>query len=115
MIEGKIPYLNAGFSHLLLVRPMKTHPVLTLLCCTIVAAAPAFAAPPQTFKSAAAEAARHFGRPEGHEYAMTFVRAVLKATYDASQACKQSPSDAHSGKIWMNKESSNPGSINTGN
>lgn len=25
---------------------------------------------------------------------MTFVRAVLKATYDATQACKQSPPDA---------------------
>jgi hypothetical protein len=73
---------------------MKAHRVLILLCCTIGAATPAFAAPPQSFKSAAAEAARHFGTPEGHAYAMTFVRAVLKATYDASQACKQSPPNA---------------------
>ena len=53
-----------------------------------------FCAPAQSFKAAAAEAALHFGTPEGHAYAMTFVRAVLKATYDASQACKQSPRDA---------------------
>lgn len=70
---------------------MSAHRVFTLLCCTVGVATPAFAASPLTFKSAAAEAARNFGTPEGHAYAMTFVRAVLKATYDASQACKQSP------------------------
>lgn len=69
---------------------MKAHYVLTVICCTIGA----FSASAQTFKSAAAEAARQFGTPEGHAYAMTFVRAVLKSTYDATQACKKSPPDA---------------------
>src|SRR2546423_172777 len=65
-----------------------------LICISIAAASPALCAPPQTFKGAAADAAQHFGTPEGHAYAMTFVRGVLKATYDATQACKQSPRGA---------------------
>lgn len=47
-----------------------------------------------TFTTAAAEAAQHFGTPEGHAYAMTFVRDVLKAVYDASQGCTQFAPDA---------------------
>lgn len=68
--------------------------LLALICCIVTVAASAVAAPAKTFKAAATEAARHFGTPEGHAYAMTFVREVLKATYDATQACKQSPRDA---------------------
>jgi hypothetical protein len=73
---------------------MKTHGVFTLTLTVGILATRAFAGPPQTFKGAAAEAAHHFETPEGHAYAMTFVRDVLKATYDASQACKQLPRDA---------------------
>jgi hypothetical protein len=73
---------------------MTPHRILALVCCIATGVAPAVAAPAPTFKAGAAEAARHFGTSAGHAYAMTFVRDVLKATYDATQACKQSPRDA---------------------
>lgn len=73
---------------------MKAHRVFTITLAVDILSTSAFAGPPPTFKGAAAEAAHHFQTPEGHAYAMTFVRDVLKATYDATQACKQFPRDA---------------------
>jgi hypothetical protein len=73
---------------------MTPHRIPVLVCWVVTGLAPAVAASAQTFKAAAADAARHFGTSEGHAYAMTFVRDVLKATYDASQVFKQSPRDA---------------------
>ena len=73
---------------------MKPLIIAALIFISLVGGSPVFCAPALTFKSAAAQAANHFGTPAGHKYAMTFVRAVLKATYDATQACKQSPPDA---------------------
>ncbi len=70
------------------------HRAFTLIAACATAATSMLAGPPQTFEAAAAEAARHFDTPEGHAYAVTFVRDVLKATYDAGQACKGSPRDA---------------------
>jgi hypothetical protein len=83
-----------GLAHLFVVRRMTRHRILALVCCIVTGVAPAAATAAETFKTAAADAARHFGTPEGHAYAMMFVRDVLKAAYDASQACKQSPRDA---------------------
>jgi|GEM_PF-6022040 len=86
--------IYATLLRLIVVRLMTPHRILAIVCCIVTGLAPAVAASAQTFKAAAADAARRFGTSEGHAYAMTFVRDVLKATYDASQACKQSPRDA---------------------
>lgn len=73
---------------------MTPNRILALVCCIVTGLTPAVAASAKTFKAAAGDAAHRFGTPEGQAYALTFVRDVLKATYDASQACKQLPRDA---------------------